>query len=145
MKCPKCDGELKEETYQGLPINRCNKCSGIWLNYPELEEVEDKVWSDEELKGTLEFNPVKSALNCPLCNSVMTKFNYRYSDLIIDTCPNFHGFWLDSGGVERVEKLMEEDKAAFERKIRVENQWDKHLAFLHSPTFMNKVRDLLDI
>jgi Zn-finger nucleic acid-binding protein len=145
MKCPKCDGQLRAENYQGLLINRCDKCSGIWLNYPELEELEDKIWSDEELKGTLEFNPVNSTLNCPQCNSLMTKFNYRYSDLIIDTCPNMHGFWLDSGEEKRVEQLMKEDKAAIERKIHVENQWGKHLAFLHSPTFMNKVRDLFNI
>ena len=58
MKCPNCDGQLKEENYENMLINRCDKCSGIWLEYPELEQIEDKVWSDEELKGTLEFNPV---------------------------------------------------------------------------------------
>lgn len=36
MKCPKCDGQLKEENFQGMVINRCDKCAGIWLAYPEL-------------------------------------------------------------------------------------------------------------
>lgn len=145
MKCPNCDGQLKEERFQDMIINRCDKCSGSWLNYPQLDQLEDKVWSDDELKGTLEFNLINSTLNCPVCNTLMVRFNYRYSDLLLDTCPNMHGFWLDKGEEIRVEELMKGDEAAYERKIHVENQWDRHLAFLQSTTFMDKVKNFLNL
>lgn len=146
MKCPNCDGQLKEENYENMLINRCDKCSGIWLEYPELEQIEDKVWSDEELKGTLEFNPVTSTLHCPECNTLMVKFNYRYSDLILDTCPKMHGFWLANQDEEKkIKELMKEDMTDYERKIHVEKQWNRHLAFLQSATFMGKVKNLLNL
>ena len=144
MKCPHCDGQLKEETFDGMLINRCDKCGGIWLEYPELEQIEDKVWKDEDLKGTLEFNPVNSTLHCPECGALMVKFNYRYSDLVIDTCPKMHGFWLaNQQEEEQIKEIMKEDMADYKRKIRAETQWDNHLAFLKSTTFMEKVRNFL--
>ena len=37
MKCPKCGSDLDEINYQGVMIDRCNGCKGIWLDSGELE------------------------------------------------------------------------------------------------------------
>ena len=37
IHCPKCDGTLVEHTFEGVQIDRCNKCNGIWLDAGELE------------------------------------------------------------------------------------------------------------
>ena len=37
MRCPKCGGHLAIEDYQGVEIDRCNECSGIWLDPGEIE------------------------------------------------------------------------------------------------------------
>ena len=37
MKCPKCGSDLDEINYQGVMIDRCNECKGIWLDSGELE------------------------------------------------------------------------------------------------------------
>ena len=37
LHCPKCDGTLVEHTFEGVQIDRCNKCNGIWLDSGELE------------------------------------------------------------------------------------------------------------
>ena len=39
MKCPKCYGDLKEESYRGINIDRCRQCSGVWLDTGELERL----------------------------------------------------------------------------------------------------------
>jgi len=39
MKCPKCYGNLIEETYQGVNIDRCEECGGVWLDSGELERL----------------------------------------------------------------------------------------------------------
>ena len=39
VHCPKCDGSLKEVTYEGVAIDRCEKCNGIWLDAGELERL----------------------------------------------------------------------------------------------------------
>lgn len=37
MPCPRCDGTLVEHAFEGVQIDRCNKCNGIWLDSGELE------------------------------------------------------------------------------------------------------------
>jgi len=37
MVCPKCGGALKEEDFQGVMIDRCSACGGIYLDKGEFE------------------------------------------------------------------------------------------------------------
>ena len=37
MKCPKCGSDLEEINYQGVMIDKCPGCKGIWLDQGELE------------------------------------------------------------------------------------------------------------
>ena len=37
MVCPKCGGKMKEENLQGVAIDRCGSCGGIYLDKGELE------------------------------------------------------------------------------------------------------------
>ena len=39
INCPKCDGTLLEITHEGVQIDRCNKCNGVWLDAGELERL----------------------------------------------------------------------------------------------------------
>jgi hypothetical protein len=39
VHCPKCDGSLVEITYEGVQIDRCDKCNGVWLDAGELERL----------------------------------------------------------------------------------------------------------
>ncbi len=39
LQCPKCDGALNLISYDGIEIDRCNKCGGVWLDAGELESL----------------------------------------------------------------------------------------------------------
>ena len=39
MHCPKCGMELQEIDYNGIKIDKCSACSGIWLDAGELETI----------------------------------------------------------------------------------------------------------
>ncbi len=40
MNCPRCDGgKLSEITHDGVKIDRCNNCGGVWLDAGELEQL----------------------------------------------------------------------------------------------------------
>jgi hypothetical protein len=39
MKCPKCGHELREEVLEGISIDRCTFCEGLWLDASELEQL----------------------------------------------------------------------------------------------------------
>jgi len=42
MKCPRCDGTLKESKFEEVLIDTCDKCGGVWLDSGELEQVTKK-------------------------------------------------------------------------------------------------------
>jgi hypothetical protein len=42
-KCPKCPGVLQSYTFQGLGLDRCSQCGGIWLDKGELEGIVRKI------------------------------------------------------------------------------------------------------
>ena len=37
MKCPKCYGDLREQEYHKVNIDKCQQCGGVWLDAGELE------------------------------------------------------------------------------------------------------------
>ena len=39
MRCPRCDGNLKESEYEKVLIDTCDKCGGVWLDSGELAQV----------------------------------------------------------------------------------------------------------
>ena len=39
MKCPRCDGTLKESKLEEVSIDTCEKCGGVWLDSGELEQL----------------------------------------------------------------------------------------------------------
>ena len=42
MKCPICDVELKMSERQGVEIDYCPKCRGVWLDRGELDKIIEK-------------------------------------------------------------------------------------------------------
>ena len=39
MKCPKCGHDMKEETLEGVGVDRCSYCEGIFFDAGELEQI----------------------------------------------------------------------------------------------------------
>lgn len=46
MKCPVCNIELKITDRQGIEIDYCPQCRGIWLDRGELDKIIEKSMSD---------------------------------------------------------------------------------------------------
>ncbi|MFC2171673.1 zf-TFIIB domain-containing protein [Acidobacteriota bacterium] len=39
MKCPKCAGQLEIIRFEGIEIDKCADCQGIWLDSGELNDL----------------------------------------------------------------------------------------------------------
>ena len=39
MRCPRCDGTLSSKTFEGVEVDTCDKCGGVWLDSGELEQL----------------------------------------------------------------------------------------------------------
>ncbi len=143
MNCPRCNVELKLEQYKGIEVDRCPNCRGMWLDYDELDQLEDIAFDIDELKGTMVYSPRTSELLCPRCRQPMKTFEYRaYHDLELDFCPEEHGFWLDAGEEKRVLELMRQMEKDLKRKAAAEAEWANFLRKAGSKSFFDRIKEL---
>ena len=142
MNCPRCKVELKIEDYKGIEVDRCLECQGMWLDYGEMEQLEEVVLDRDEIAGKTVFSPLKGELPCPKCGEKMQRFSYRAYSLELDFCQEGHGTWLDAGEEKRVLEVMEQRIKNIDRKAKAEVEWDDFIRKLGSPSFFGKVKGL---
>ncbi|MEX0682962.1 MAG: zf-TFIIB domain-containing protein [Dehalococcoidia bacterium] len=131
MQCPRDNTELVAEKQMGIEVDRCPSCKGLWLDHEELDQLESTVASTaEERRATIEFGERKSDLRCPVCERVMTVFNYRAYDLELERCPDEHGFWLDAGEEGRVRDVIADRVRGLARAQAAEAGWGRFLGGL---------------
>ena len=46
MKCPSCSTELKMSKRQGIEIDYCPQCRGVWLDRGELDKIIERSASE---------------------------------------------------------------------------------------------------
>ncbi len=119
MKCLRCrDIECEIKIYEGVEIDVCPSCGGVWLDSGELKKIIDSrevVFDKEYIKEVVEnsFAGVSDdeqnkQLICPKCGDSLYASNYDYaSGIIIDVCPNGDGMWLDEGELQKIEAYRE--------------------------------------
>lgn len=125
MKCPKCATPLIRKSYKGMmEVECCPTCRGFWLDFHELDKLEDLTFDKDHLKGSLLHRETYTDLPCPYCGAPLVEFQYRLYNLHLDFCPeNEHGFWLDAGEDERVLAIMRQRAEEMRRKLDVESEW----------------------
>jgi Zn-finger nucleic acid-binding protein len=143
MKCPNCDAELLQKTRDGIEMEVCPSCEGMWLSSQELVQLEDEVFDfgDDE-KGSLMLGSTPTARKCPQCGKPMKSFQYRLYDLEMDFCEDQHGYWLTADEDKRVLELMKEEETNLGRSVLAEDRFAAHLRYLRSGSFFDKLRDL---
>jgi len=119
MDCPKCAGKLQKEAMEGIEVDSCFVCEGIWFDAGELEEVIKKDSKNFEFidVGKEDYDGKEAASlkkeldaqkgKCPRCadGTLLVKKQYKGKHKInIDICPKGHGVWLDGGEIEELRK-----------------------------------------
>lgn len=138
MNCPKCNAELVNKFYKAtVDVEICPNCRGMWLDFQELDKLEDMAFDVDPQKGSLIHYQSKTDFQCPHCQAKLDEFQYRLYDLRLDACmENNHGFWLDAGEDERVIEIMQNRASNVKRKQNAESEWKQILKNMHS--FLNK-------
>jgi len=114
-----------------MEVDYCPHCRGIWLDFHELDRLEDVAFDQDHYKGSLIHRESPVECPCPACESPMLEFQYRLYDLKLDICPQKHGFWLDAGEDAHVLEVMRKRAGEIRRKTEAEAQWKKVLKGLH--------------
>jgi Zn-finger nucleic acid-binding protein len=121
MKCPRCTVEMRSAIVGNVELDTCDRCEGIWFDRDELQTVLDH--GEYELGGSeisrsldsdveREEAPGSSDMSCPRCNAELTRYNYSYeSGIILDTCPDGCGLWMDDGELKKILHYIDDMQA----------------------------------
>jgi Zn-finger nucleic acid-binding protein len=142
LNCPRCDVALDEKKFKDIDVDHCPQCKGLWLDFHEIDTLEDHAMDEDERKGIIEYARRDSDISCPHCNEPMETFNYRANDLPIDHCKNEHGYWLDEGEEKKVLEIMQQRVKDLKRTDSAEVSWSKFLEAGGKRTFLSKVKEL---
>ena len=105
MKCPKCGGDLVKTNVCEVEVDRCKSCRGVWCDQDELSELLDRSnWELRQLTGSRRQESLDlQKAKCPRDNSDLMRVHSALDkDVVLDTCPNCQGIWLDAGEIDRL-------------------------------------------
>lgn len=99
MICPQCETAMIVLELDGIEIDHCFNCGGVWLDAGELEKLMKDytatVWLTELVP--VEASPERR-LKCPICEKEMEKSVWALEEPVtVDCCPEGDGIWLDNG------------------------------------------------
>ena len=101
MRCPKCRADMELIDYEGVEIDRCGTCNGIWFDVGEVElllnnEAAAAIDTGDAVGGK-QYN-VLDDYDCPRCGGDMVKtVDTRQRHIWYETCSDCEGSFFDAG------------------------------------------------
>lgn len=101
MRCPKCRSDMDTVTYEGVEVDRCERCSGVWFDVGEMEALKNvqaaKAIDTGSAKQGRQFNAV-DVYRCPRCGGEMCKVtDPGQTHIWFETCKDCEGSFFDAG------------------------------------------------
>ncbi|HEU5115194.1 MAG TPA: zf-TFIIB domain-containing protein, partial [Isosphaeraceae bacterium] len=124
MDCPRCHLMLRRTDYEGVEVDMCDNCWGIWLDSGEMGAIIDSREMDFSETERQQFLKARANLpamgpgepiHCPVCNKPMDVLSSDVGlHIVIDRCVD-HGIWLDSGEIKAVQAVAEDSREFYNR------------------------------
>lgn len=101
MNCPKCGGKMQLVMFEGIGVERCTECRGLWFDMLEHEHLAAIEGSEAIDFGSDElgerFNDIDD-IDCPKCSSPMLKMvDVDQPHIWYEGCPGCYGVFFDAG------------------------------------------------
>lgn len=104
LKCPKCKGTMAALHHDGMKVERCTKCGGLFfedLGAKQLKRMpgdQPRGKSPEEIREGREQGEAK----CPFCGDVMVKMvDNKRPHVWYEFCPDCDGVFFAAGEYEQ--------------------------------------------
>ncbi len=106
MKCPVCRVPGFVVEYQGVELDLCAECNGIWFDRGEL----DLVLGHDHPVNQAPASSDEAKRPCPICRKKMDKVNIGPDRrVLIDACPEGCGLWFDQGELSELTHSLQSE------------------------------------
>jgi PAT family beta-lactamase induction signal transducer AmpG len=101
MRCPKCRADMELLELQGVQVDRCSSCQGLWFDAGELEQLRDRRIGAELDVGhakTGKAHDTVHSYHCPRCGGHMQrKVDPQQRHIGYEQCEACEGSYFDAG------------------------------------------------
>ncbi|MBT4520215.1 MAG: MFS transporter [Halieaceae bacterium] len=101
IRCPKCRTGMAQVQFDGVEIDRCRNCKGLWFDAGEIEALNTKSAAAAldigDVAVGMHHNTVQD-YECPRCSATMKPTaDARQPHITFETCSTCLGSFLDAG------------------------------------------------
>jgi Zn-finger nucleic acid-binding protein len=101
MICPKCQNEMKAVEYDGVEVDRCNSCQGIWFDAGESDWLRDEAAAiaiDTGDPAVGQRNNDFKTYRCPRCDGgMLRRVDLKKQHIHYEECTSCRGSFFDAG------------------------------------------------
>lgn len=101
MFCPKCQSDMETLEYEGVEVDRCKNCKGIWFDVGETHPLRKgnaaaAIDTGDPLKGK-QTNQI-DRYRCPRCDGGMMRMvDPQRAHIKYEECTSCRGSFFDAG------------------------------------------------
>jgi len=101
MNCPKCQAAMEAATYEGITVDRCTGCKGLWVEAGVRKQLRETKGTESLDSGDVrtgrKMNEITNVL-CPKCQQPMeTRRDVDQHHISYEACLSCQGVFLDAG------------------------------------------------
>ncbi len=101
MRCPKCRCDMDRERYQGVEIDRCTRCQGLWFDAGEVELLRNAEAAAALDAGDAAAGRAHNTIDrypCPRCHGAMIRMvDPQQRHIWFEQCSACSGSFFDAG------------------------------------------------
>src|SRR6185295_19153392 len=122
MNCPKCQAVMEAVTFEGITVDRCTGCKGIWFDAGEQKQLAEIKGSEAIDTGDVRMGREMNAMTnvkCPKCQEVMRQMqDVDQHHITFEACVECKGIFLDAGEYKDLKSytLLDYVKGLFRHK-----------------------------
>ncbi|MDH3615637.1 MAG: zf-TFIIB domain-containing protein [Gammaproteobacteria bacterium] len=101
MLCPKCKNDMELVEYEGVEVDRCKNCKGIWFDVGESDwllgkDAAEAIDTGDPLIGR-QTNEIDT-YRCPRCGGgMMRRIDPKRTQIRYEECTSCRGSFFDAG------------------------------------------------
>ena len=100
MNCPKCKSPMRTLTVDGIEVDQCTSCQGLWFDILEDEKLRARAGQvDTGNARTGAQHNKTDRINCPVCPNtpLLRMVDPHQSHIWFESCPSCYGRFFDAG------------------------------------------------